>query len=257
MGFEKAELMDSKKICAACLEGRRFYKPDSMNSDDRIKTKRLAEFINPHPLKVGTLFECSTCGSHWYMEYEENYIDYIDDSWMPKILEWSSSHLVLTEQQEQLLEDIGSTPFREGYVKSRENDTPCTVRTKSGELFEFAIISKMVNAPYAQMIDYRLASEIEEISASQYALPLQIRTATAKAREISMGYAPTDVVLSNGHSLILNLTVNFLKLPGVDATKTSLFRHWTQYFDLKTLFEKPKIYSGEYDIVYFVADPAV
>ncbi len=205
-------------------------------------------YLNPVPLKSGTLFECKACGAHWYLDSEERFMNHVKESKIPLIHEWSSSVILLTEAQKSALNQIGSTS-RYGGSGSQFNETPCSVKTRSGEVLELSIITIQKHAPFEDWRSYRLASEIEEITPSQYVLPLDVRKATSQAKEIRMGFAPTLVSLSNDQKLVLDYAQIFLKKPGVKANETKVCKRRIN------LSAMPEVYSLNENVVYFIADP--
>jgi hypothetical protein len=205
-------------------------------------------YINHLPLKSGTLFECKACGTHWYLDSEEHFMNHVKESKIQLIHEWSSSVILFTEAQKSILGQIGSTLLH-GYYGSQSNETPCSVKTKSGEVLDLSIITIQKHAPFEDWRSYRLASEIEEITPSQYALPLKVRKATSQAGEIRMGFAPTLVSLSNNQELILHWGQTFLKKTGVKANETKVCKRRIN------LSNMPEVYSLNEEVVYFIADP--
>ena len=217
------------------------------SKSDLPKNKEL--YVNPQKLKTGTLFQCKNCSSYWYLDADEQFMNVVHEDKLDVIRAWSEKSLTLTEDQKKALGDIGVTPPDLYSNGSKFKETPCKVKTKTGELFEYAIVTIQSHAPFEEWREYRLASEIEKISSSLYALPLEVRLATTQADEIRMGFAPTLVELSNGQRTILNWTTNFLKINGVETSDTKVCKESINASDM------PAIYKSTEKVVYFVADP--
>jgi len=216
------------------------------SKSDLPKNKDL--YVNPIKLKKGTLFQCKSCGGHWYLDSDEQFMNHVKDEKLETIELWSNSGQKLSSEQVEALRLIGSTPPDLYGNGSKFTETPCEVRTKNGETFECAIVSIQSHAPFEDWRDYKLASEIESISVSRYALPLEVRLKTTQADEIRMGFAPTLVQLSNGKNIILNWTTNFLKLVGVETAETTVCSERVNTSNM------PEIYQTNEKVVYFIAD---
>jgi hypothetical protein len=219
------------------------------SKSDLPKNKDL--YINPIELKKGTLFQCKSCGSHWYLDSDDQFMNHVKDEKLKIISLWSNSEQKLSIEQSEELRIIGSTPPDLYGNGSKFEQTPCQIKTKDGEIFECAIVSVQEHAPFEDWRTYRLASEIDEISPSPYALPLEVRLATTQADEIRMGFAPTLVELSNGKRMILNWTTNFLKVAGVEAPATKVCSERVSTSNM------PEIYQANEKTVYFIADPPI
>lgn len=240
-----------KASCSFCQAGNIIsfnWKYALENSkSDLPKNKDL--YVNPIKLKKGSLLQCKSCGSHWYLDSDEQLMNHVKDEKLETIELWGNSDQKLSSDQVEALRSIGPTPPDLYGNGSKVTETPCEVRTKNGEVIECAIVSIQNHAPFEDWRKYRLASEIEKISASRYALPLEVRLKTTQADEIRMGFAPTLVHLSNGKKIILNGTTNFLKLVGVETIKTTVCS------ERVNISSMPKIYQSNEKAVYFIADP--
>jgi hypothetical protein len=216
----------------------------------RADAKRdLTIFIKPQALRWGTLFRCASCDQPWYLDGEARFMNFVPRDRIHLIAEWNEHKLLLKPEHLTKLEMIGRTPpdvFGNG---AQFHETPCGVLTKSGERVDLAIVSLQKHAPFEDWRHYRLASEIEDIYPSPYALPLPVRIATSNADESRMGFAPTLVDLPCGKTVILNWTQNFLVRDGCDASAVVVSR---QQLDVKNL---PAIQPPPKNVTHFVADP--
>jgi hypothetical protein len=208
----------------------------------------LTVFISPQKMRWGTLFQCASCGQPWYLDSDAQFMNVVLRERIELIQKWNDHAILIGSNNLARLEEIGrTTPDLYGNG-AQFHETPCGVMTKSGEKIDLAIVSIQRHAPFEHWRQYRLASEIETIYPSPYALPLPVRVATSRADEIRMGFAPTLVELPNGQVIILNWTQNFFVR---DNCNTSAIVISQKKLDMKSL---PEIYSPPNNIIYFVAD---
>lgn len=211
----------------------------------------LSIFTHPQELRWGTLFRCASCGQPWYLDGEAQFMNFVPRDRLALIHEWNNHQILIKPELLTKLEMIGRTPPDLYGNGAQFHETPCGVLTKSGERIDLAIVSMQRHAPFEDWRQYRRASEIQDIYPSPYALPLAVRTATSKADEIRMGFAPTLVKMPDGQAIILNWTQNFFVRDGCDAGAIVLSG---QHLDMKN---PPEIYSPPKNITYFVADSAI
>lgn len=213
-------------------------------------SRNLAAYVNPTPLRWGTLYQCRACNQPWYLVDDPQFMHFVPRRNLPVIAQWDKEPIILAPEHLAVLRRIGRTPSDQ-YGNGRQfHETPCAVKTKQGEDIEMAIVSMQRHAPFEEYRNYRLASDIAEVYPSPFALPLDVRAATSRADEIAMGFAPTLVDLPTGESIIFNWTENFYKRAGCDTgaivvSKTEVNRG-----------DQHEVFQGQNGVVYFVADPA-
>lgn len=208
----------------------------------------LSVFVNPRPLRYGTLYTCRSCGQAWYLCGDPPFMHFVAKERLPLVEEWDRTPIKLSPRQLYALEGIGRTPPDLYGNGIQFHETPCSVVTREGECINLAVISRQRHAPIEEWRQCRLASEIVEIHPSPHALSLAVRLETTQAEEFRMGFAPTVVVLPSGEELALNWAQHFLVWDQCDASKVVLS---SNHFD----FRNPaKIYNGTQGVVYFVAD---
>ncbi len=140
-------------------------------------------------LRTGSLFKCKSCNHPWYLDENELFMHSVPMERLKLIEEWNAKPIILSAEHTHILKEIGATP-PDVYGNGRQYaQTPCKVITKSDEVFSFAIISQQQHAPFEEYRKYRLASEIQDIQASPFALALEVRLATTQAEEIRNGFA--------------------------------------------------------------------
>lgn len=212
------------------------------------KIRRALDTFQPiERLRWGALFKCKACDQPWYLD-EDGIMNFVPRDRLPLIREWNAHQIVLLPKHVRDLERIGRTPPDIYGNGAQFHETPCGVATKSGERIDLAIISLQRHAPFENHLQYRLASDIDEIYASPYALPLPVRIATAKADEISMGFAPTLIEEPDGKLVTLNGRQNFFVSESCKASDVALAEHRSG------MKAPPEIYLLQKEVTYFVAD---
>jgi hypothetical protein len=206
-------------------------------------------FIEPQPLRYGTLFRCRSCGQPWYLDGEQQFMNFMPRDRLPLIQDWNRQPIALRSEHVSELRKIGRTPPDLYGNGAQFHETPCAVTAGRGERFELAIVSLERHPPFEDWRTCRLATEIARIEPSPYALPLAIRVASSQAEEMRMGLAPTLVEAPDGALLTLNSTQSFLVREGCPSSEVVLSN---RQVNLKKL---PPVYSRPEGIVYFVADP--
>lgn len=239
--------------CRICGAGSTIsFNLEYAKTTDRPDARRdLSIFVSPQVMRWGTLFQCSSCGQPWYLDGNAQFMNFVPRERIGLIQEWNEHPILIGSEHLSKLEEIGRTPPDLYGNGAQFHETPCGVLTKSGERIDVAIVSIQRHPPFEDWRQYRLASEIESIYPSPYALPLHVRVATSRADEIRMGFAPTLVELPNGQVVILNWTQNFFVREGCDASAIVLSQ---KKLDMKS---PPEIYSPPNNITYFVADTVV
>jgi hypothetical protein len=200
-----------------------------------------------HGLKAGSLYQCASCESWWYLDPQGLMMNSVETERLPLILSWSEQTLVLSDETISVLRAIGVTPSDHYGNGSQYQTYPCAVRTFAGDFFPIAVVSKQRHAPFEIHRAYKLSCEIASIEPSEYALPVAVRQATSKAYEIRMGFAPTILETDMGIRLTANWTTNFLKMEGVDSTTTRIAEDQNYFSDTPPIIEELKP-------IYFAAD---
>lgn len=160
-------------------------------------------------LRIGSLFKCKLCNHLWYLDGEELFINSVPSNKLELIEQWNYSPINLSTEHTQILKEIGRTP-PDIYGNGKQyKEFPCKVVTKKGEIFDFAIVVQQKHAPFEGLRNCRLATDIQSIQTSPFALHLEVRIATTKVGEVGMGYAPTFVEKPTGEQMIFNGTQNF------------------------------------------------
>lgn len=208
----------------------------------------LSVFVDPKPLRYGTLYQCKACGQPWYLHGEPEFMSFVPRERMPLIQQWNGQPILLPPEQISELQKIGRTPSDQYGNGAEFCETPCAVTTVKGEQIEMAVVSMQRHAPFEDWRNYRLATEIAQVRPSPYALPLSVRVATSQADELRMGFAPTVVELPGGELAVLNWTQHFFVRQGCASSEVVISRRPLNWKKL------PPVYNRPSDVVYFVAD---
>jgi len=201
-------------------------------------------------LRFGKLFTCSICGHWWYLNHNEEMMNSVPDERHELLERWDEKPILLAENILAVLESIGATPAHKYEGKPEYLNVPCLVRTRGGEVFEQALVSFQRHPPIEAYMDpVRLATEIDSIGTSPFALSRKVRYQTAQSDEIMMGAAPTLVEAPDGALFVLNWTVNFFRH---GSHKASKLRVSTRPLDMKDI--PPIVNEDPGQTVYFVAD---
>jgi hypothetical protein len=219
------------------------------NLDYAKKTGRdLSVFKLLEKLRWGSLLVCKHCRQLWYLNEDNKFINFTPNDRLALIHEWNREKLILNFDLAEKLKLIGTTTLESFGSNLKYLEAPCGIVTKSGEEFEFAILSLQMHAPFEPKRHYRLSDEIREIYSSPYALPYSVRVETSKAKEISMGFAPTFVETPGGELFTLNWNNYFFKKTGYLAR--DLFVSEKKF----VLKDSPAAFSYQGEIQYFIAD---
>jgi hypothetical protein len=237
--------------CAQCHAGNTVSVNWQYLSQSKLSgiPKSKSIFINQEALKSGCLYQCKSCSSNWYLDEDKETMSFVENSLLPLIRKWNDSTISLSQSHLKALLDIKQTPYDLYGNGSQYVQFPCEIKTTSGEVIPLAIVSFQKHPPFESWRNNKLATDIREISPSQFALPFEIREETSKAAEIRMGFAPTVVKLSNNEKVILNWTQSFIKMKGINTSETKLCK---ERIDTENM---PDIYNLDSNITYFIVDP--
>ena len=236
--------------CESCKAGALLSFTWGASSGDETFAVERSAFVRSTELRYGALYECKSCGQPWYLSGPLAVMHVVPQHRLELIYSWNRQPTTLPREQRAVLARIVPTPRPEVYGVPQETvETPCAVRTVQGERFEAAIVTIQQHAPFESWRSVRLAADIAAIEPSRYALPLRIRRAAAKAKEVAMGFAPTVIELPDGRRWTLNGRQSFFVEDGVSPTEFVLARSRPSSGQ-----PTPPIHTDSEDVVYFVAD---
>lgn len=216
-----------------------------------VYTSYVYEFVKK--LRTGSLFKCKSCSNPWYLDENELFMNFVQKTRLELIEQWNASPITLPAEQLQILKKIGSPPQNIQERSKEYCETPCKVITKNGEVFDFAIVTQQSTPPFEEYRKYRLASDIQEIQVSPFALSLDVRIATTQASEINMGFAPTIVEKPNGQQMVFNWIEHFYDYTDCLASDIKVIKDFYYWYDSSDIY-KISIYHRSTEITYFIAD---
>ena len=237
--------------CAACQAGKRQMinwrvLQEHTNNDTSEYAMILASLVHHRALKAGNLYCCQQCGEHWYLDIKQAFLSHVASERLTLINAWNNADLTLSKEHQQVLAHIEQISH---FNTQQRNIIPCQVTTNDGHVYPFSQVIIDLDAPIQSHLEYRLANEIVDISASPFALPKTVRHACNWSREIRMGFAPTLLKLSNGEQIIANGPLDFIDINQVDAMQT-------QVGTLpESMSQFPKVYHLQHNIISFIATP--
>ena len=198
-------------------------------------------------LKSGSLYICSICGARWYLDRAQEMMTFILEDELSFVLDWNSRILQLPSELLSVARKIGFSRLPILAGGDRAICLPCKIISKSGDIFELAMIVFQDNPPLrVWKWSVRLFDDVAQIQPSKFALSRSVRRAAAAAREIRMNFAPTVVESPEGRFFVLNGAQNFFVMDNVEASSLVLSTR------------RPKktwpIYEQIHKITYFVGD---
>jgi hypothetical protein len=205
-------------------------------------------FVLSEQLRSGKLYRCTVCQRPWHLDGDGYMMSCVQEERVPLIQSWNEAEIWLGPEVAKKLDAIGRTP-PDVYGNGRQYfRTPCGVLTKAGERIDLAIVSLQHQVPFEPYMRYRLGSEITDVYASPFALPLPVRVATSKAREAGQGFAPTPIEMPGGRAFVLNCQPEFLVQDGCRASEARLLGHYPEHSRKADVISRPD------DVTYFIAD---
>ncbi len=237
--------------CEACGAGATLwfnwsYAQGRDQPEDRART---SVFSIWRPLRRGQLYRCSVCQEVWHLDGNAETMTYVEEERLLLVLKWNNEPISIPTAIVADLELIGPTP-PDTYGNGRERRvTPCTIETRSGEVFELAMVCVQPDAPVQSYLQFRLGSEIAKVGTSRFALPLEVRRESSRAPEMRMDFSPSLIEMPDGMRFVLNGMTNFMAVDGYDATEASVASG--NYFNEDP---RPTLLQTPEGVVYFIVD---
>ena len=177
-------------------------------------------------LKFGNLYQCRNCDLYWFLDDDDLNMHRVTPDKTESLFTWAGCELRPTAAQIKRFQEIGATgPDQYGNGRG-EITIPGAIETVNGQLHDPALILITKMPPIADWQHQTLlGTDVDTISKSDFALPLDVRLATLSADELLMGYAPTRVQAIDGRNFILNWSPNFFasgQLKGCDISLSSV-----------------------------------
>ena len=209
---------------------------------------RVAPFVPWKELRRGRLFRCNVCHQVWHLDSRSQLMTHVTEERLPLVLKWNEEPIALTEDQQAWLEQIGPTPPDTYGNWSDRRVTPCRVTTATGEVIDPAMICVQLEAPVAFGLDFRLGTEVADVTESEFALPLEVRLASSRAEEMRMGFSPSLIEMPDGKKFVLNGMTSFMAEQGYAARDARVVKG--DYFSENP----PPAFVQAPAITYFVVD---
>ncbi len=165
------------------------------------------------PWKFGDLYQCSRCGRQWFLHTHKQRIGRIQDNLQDLAHRWNENSLTTDASILDVLASIGGVA---DYFKD-QIAIPCSVQTVAGRQFQKALVLVSRQPPYFWYEPERVhwAYELATVAPSPFALPLDVRKASAEKREESMGFAPVGILDKQGNEYTLVAEGRFFDWRGI------------------------------------------
>lgn len=171
-------------------------------------------------LKFGHLYQCSKCGQSWFLHEHKHWLHRIRNDHLPLVRHRNQKCLTVGDSVLSILASIGGVEdFYEDYIA-----VPCSVQNMSGQQHEKAMVLVSKQPPFGwhERQKVHWANEVAAVSASPFALPLDVRRASSEKSEEAMGFAPVGVVDKKGTEYTLGHESHFFDRNGIKGEEISL-----------------------------------
>jgi hypothetical protein len=242
------------ETCPLCAEKNciSFIWQDTLTNKDGHLAALAKHLVYLRPVKFGKLYQCPKNRLYWYLEDSTQRITQVPAVCENVFLSWCEHWLKLSFEQIAALREIGGIE-RDHYGNGAgEIKVPCKITRADGVVFDPAIVL-VTNLPpmHEQRPNQILGRPDDLIEPSDYALPLDVRMATARAEEIRMGFMPTRISTKNGQNYILLGTqhvFHHLAIKGRDLTlnNEAVIEDDAIHYDNASLANLPYVYFDEY-----------
>jgi hypothetical protein len=182
----------------------------------------LEQFPEIQPIgawKFGHLYQCSRCRCCWFLPDHKQFLQRIDDNLLPLAHHWNKTQLTLNAKTLSALAEIVGIESSKDCIA-----IPCAAENISGDRHDKAVVLISKQPPYSwyepQIVHW--ANELENISSSSFALPVDVRKASSVVREVSMGFSPIGVVDKQGVEYTLPCESRFFDSNGIKGEEISL-----------------------------------
>jgi len=174
-------------------------------------------------LKFGHLYVCQLCGLNWVLEDDRYAMTRVPNDRLDILKEWNENQLFIEQEHLRVLEAIGGTGPKHWMGHDRVIAIPCAISTRSGERMDPAVVWITKRPPIDDFLSrVKLWRNIAAVEPSRFALPMDVRCATALAPEIRMGFAPTRVVATNGTPFVLHWATSLFDQDGITGSEIHL-----------------------------------
>jgi hypothetical protein len=223
---------------------KRFKNPRCKNCQADFIHGSLVEQFEIYPIEIwkfGHLYQCSRCSCYWFLPEHKQYTQRIHYSLLPLAHHWNQTPLPLNSSTLSVLAKIGGVEGSKNCIS-----IPCAVKNVSGGCHDKAVvlISKEPPCFWYEPPIVHWADELANINPSPFALPLDVRKASSRKMEVSMGFAPVGIVDRQGIEYTLPCESQFFDSNDVKGEEISLSRRKKKW--KKTVLPSPA------QVFYFV-----
>ncbi len=168
------------------------------------------ELVFLEDIGFGKIFQRKDNGDFWHLDPNQTIARYITSGQLDLFHKWDSQVLLPTDEQFEILKQIGGLPSSPYALYPDSLQFPASVTTKSGEQIDLCLFHFCQAPPFQRYFrKVLLLSDIADISASELALNHDLRLASTLAGEIRMGFSPFMVKTNTGRFITYNGTTQF------------------------------------------------
>jgi hypothetical protein len=192
-------------------------------------------------LKFGHLYQCSECGTYWFLK--ERSLIRIRDSMLPMVRIWNQMRLMIAPPLLDVLVEIGGVidPWEEHIL------VPCMAEDSAGRGGPKSLVMISRHPPLFRR-DYTIGwtNDLTFVEPSAVALPLDVRKASGEKREESMGFAPVGVVDRGGREYTVLSNSQFFDYRGVQGQDLQLSGRTKRWKKVVPYIESEAIFFADW-----------
>lgn len=180
---------------------------DSKNKDIKAIND---ELVFLEDISFGKIFKRKDNGDLWYVNPKQTTARFITSDQLDLFHKWDNQALLPTDQQFEILEQIGGLPSSKYSLYPENLQFPAHVTTKSGQQIDLCLFHFSQAPPFQR--HYKkilLLSDIAGIRPSELALKHDLRLASTMADEVRMSFYPFMVKTNTGSLITYNGTTQF------------------------------------------------
>lgn len=180
---------------------------DSKNKDIKAIND---ELVFLEDISFGKIFKRKDNGDLWYINPKQTIARFINSDQLDLFHKWDNQALLPTDQQFEILKQIGGLPSSQYSLYPDNLQFPAFVTTKSGQQIDLCLFHFCQAPPFQRYFKkVLLLSDIADIRPSELALNHNLRLASTLADEIRMSFNPFMVKTNAGSLITYNGTTQF------------------------------------------------
>lgn len=181
---------------------------DSKNKDIKAIND---ELTFQEEISFGKIYKRKDNGDIWYINPKETIARFITKDQLELFHKWDKQTLLPTEEQFEILKQIGGLPSSQYSLYPNNIQIPAKVTTNSGQQIDLCLFHFSQAPPFQRYFKkVLLLSDIVNIEPSELALSHELRLASTLAEEIRMSFYPFMVKTNTGSLLTYNGTTQFV-----------------------------------------------